>query len=136
MTGDARQFALEIDREFAEQMGGVRDAVAYVGLAGIRGVVMKSPVLTGRFRGNWSLTIGSISNTTTETVDPSGGPTIARAQGALSAYAAQEGFPMIYIQNSLPYAVPLEDGHSKQAPNGMMALTVAELAALWNGMRL
>lgn len=132
MTGDARTFALEIDREFAEQMGGVRDAVAYIGLEGIKRLVNKSPVDTGRFKGNWGLSIAQIDTTTTETVDKNGGPTIARAQGSLAAYSAQEGFPMIYLQNNLPYAERLEDGWSKQAPGGMVALTVAELAALWS----
>ena len=31
-----------------------------------------------------------------------------------------------YLSNSLPYAVPLENGWSKQAPQGMVKLTAQE----------
>jgi nitroimidazol reductase NimA-like FMN-containing flavoprotein (pyridoxamine 5'-phosphate oxidase superfamily) len=30
-----------------------------------------------------------------------------------------------YLVNNLPYAVPLEYGHSKQAPGGMVRITLA-----------
>lgn len=136
MTGNARQFALEIDREFAEQMGDVHQAVAWIGLEAIKRVVMKSPVHTGRFKGNWALSVGMIDTATTVAVDPSGGATISRGQAAIAPYATREDFPMVYIQNNLPYAEPLENGHSKQAPAGMVALTVAELAAIWNTVKI
>lgn len=133
MTGNARQFALELDREFAAAMGDVRKAVVRLATQGLAGVQQKSPVDTGQFRSNWLVSIA--------TPDPSviEGPGAALAQksaGALASYAAREGFPVIYLQNNLPYATRLEDGYSKQAPNGMVALTVAELAAMWNGMRV
>ena len=32
---------------------------------------------------------------------------------------------MAYIINNLPYAIPLEFGHSTQAPGGMVRVTVA-----------
>ena len=35
----------------------------------------------------------------------------------------------IYISNALPYALPLEYGHSQQAPNGMIRVTVED----WKG---
>jgi len=31
---------------------------------------------------------------------------------------------VIYLVNNLPYAIPLEYGHSSQAPGGMVRLTV------------
>lgn len=136
MSGDARQFAIDLDREFAEMMGGVHRAVEYIGLEAVKRVVMKSPVKTGRFRANWALSIGTMDTSTTEQVDKSGGPTIAKAAGAISAYSAMEGFPMVYITNNLPYAQPLEDGHSGQAPSGMVGLTVADLAALWGRIKI
>ncbi|MNT90915.1 hypothetical protein D3C72_2319290 [compost metagenome] len=32
---------------------------------------------------------------------------------------------MAYLINNLPYAIPLEFGHSNQAPNGMVRVTIA-----------
>lgn len=127
----ARQFALEIDREFAEMMGDAKAVVARIGLEAVKRVVQKSPVDKGRFKGNWSLSVGQIDSATTERTDPSGGATISRAAGAVSAYSTIEGFPVIYVQNNLPYASRLEDGWSSQAPAGVLGLTVVELEAMF-----
>lgn len=134
MTGDARTFRLEIARELDLQLDQARDVVALLALQGLRGVVQKSPVDTGRFKGNWFLSVGTINATATEMVDPGGGATISRGAQSVAAYAASEGFPMIHIQNNLPYAVRLEKGWSAQAPGGMVALTAAELQAQFNAM--
>ena len=45
----------------------------------------------------------------------------ATAVGALS------GKKVIYISNNLDYIVPLEYGHSGQAPQGMAAIALAEV---------
>nr|WP_309504287.1 hypothetical protein [uncultured Roseovarius sp.] len=131
-----RDFELQLDKEWAEKVEDVRQFVALVGLTGLRGLVLKSPVDTGRFKGNWNVGVGQMDLKTTETVDPSGGGTITRADRELTAYASAEGFPVINLTNNLPYAVRLEDGHSNQAPNGMVGLTVAELAAQFNSQSL
>jgi len=136
MTGDARQFALEIDREWLAVQEEIGEKIAFIGLEGLRRVVNKSPVDKGRFKGNWSLTIGVIDTSTTEQVDPAGASTISAGATAVSAYAAYEGFPVIHVQNNLPYGEPLEDGSSTQAPGGMVGLTVAELAAIWDAETL
>lgn len=76
----------------------------------------------GRFRGNWMFSIGAPDGTTTEEVDPSGAKSTARiVAGALEFKAGDT----CYITNSLGYAIPLEFGHSTQAPGGMVRITVA-----------
>ena len=76
----------------------------------------------GRFRGNWMFSIGAPDSTTTEEVDPSGAKSTARiVAGALEFKAGDT----CYITNSLGYAIPLEFGHSTQAPGGMVRITVA-----------
>lgn len=37
----------------------------------------------------------------------------------------------IYIQNNLPYIKALEYGHSKQAANGMVGVTLANAEQYW-----
>lgn len=130
----ARDFALQIDREWAEKIEDIHEFVAMVGLQSIRGVVLKSPVDTGRFKGNWNLGIGDADESIDANgVDQAGGATITRASGSLQAYASFENFPVIHITNNLPYAGRLEDGYSGQAPGGMVGLTVAEMEAMFNG---
>lgn len=89
-------------------------------------VVLRSPVDTGRFRANWQYGVGAPVLKTTETVDASGTETIARI-GTLAATARLGD--VIYLSNSLPYALRLEAGYSKQAPAGMVGLTVLEFQA-------
>ena len=75
----------------------------------------------GRFRGNWMFSIGSPDTSTTEEVDPSGSKSTARiVNGAIEFKAGDTA----YITNSLPYAIPLEYGHSQQAPGGMVRITL------------
>lgn len=84
----------------------------------------------GRLRANWFVTIGTTSTATTDQVDPSGAQAIAAAQAALSSFKAGSD---IYIVNNLPYAVPIEYGHStKQAPAGVVRVTLAEVDAIVN----
>ncbi len=132
----ARQFEIQLKAELAAKIDDVHEFVQLIGLHAVRSVVLKSPVKEGRFKGNWNLSIGSEDLSTSETFDKGGQTTIARAEGALSAYAASEGFPVVYLTNNLPYAGRLEDGYSGQAPSGMVGLTVAEIQAAFDGAEI
>ncbi len=91
-------------------------------------IVKVSPVDTGRFRGNTMVSIGAPVFSTTEKVDKDGGPTIAAGQTALQGL---KPFTVIYIQNNLPYAEKLENGHSKKAPSGVFGLAMTGVAAAY-----
>jgi len=87
------------------------------------GVVKRTPVDEGRARANWQIGIGTIpGKTTTTDKQPLGSD-----PGIPADVAKIDGTKIVYISNSLDYIVPLEDGSSKQAPQGMAALTMAEL---------
>ena len=81
----------------------------------------------GRFRANWQVGIGLMDTTTTEDTDAGGGKTLQRLSG--EARRARAG-NVVVISNSLPYAQRLENGWSKQAPSGMVRLTIADLPGL------
>lgn len=87
-----------------------------------KAVVMRSPVDTGRFRGNWFLSAGIANASTSGAPDKSGGSAISAASQALTTPLGGT----VYFTNSLPYAVRLEYGYSKQAPSGMVRITVRE----------
>ena len=133
MGVEARKFELQLSREWLDAQEDTKEAVELIALETFKRVVEKSPVGTGRFRGNWNASIGSMDESTTETVDKTGGPTIARAAAVFEAYSTQEAYPDIHITNGLPYAQRLEDGHSMQAPSGMVALTITEINAMFDG---
>lgn len=117
-------FSLQL-ATFAKKAGAnadlvVRKVVLDVG----KSVVEKSPVDTGRFRANWQHSVGESNDATSEAVDPSGSATIATLGASIAATPAAG--QTHYLTNSLPYAIPLENGHSKQAPAGMVGITVVE----------
>lgn len=75
----------------------------------------------GRFRGNWQVTFDTPADGETGRIDKSGNMTKAVGKYVLEQFKV--GTNAIYFTNNVPYAYPLEMGHSKQAPNGMIAIT-------------
>ncbi len=82
-----------------------------------------SPVLSGRYRSNHIVSFGSPDYRYT---DNTGG--MGEAFGAIQGLTANE-LPVIYVQNNLPYAEPLENGWSNQAPQGVYSLAYEAMVA-------
>jgi hypothetical protein len=122
----AKQFTLQLNKEIADTEEKIEDAIALIALDSLRGVVRKSPVDTGRFRGNWIVSKNAPNAKSSEVTDKNGGQTITKGSGVIDTFKMDTDSRII-IQNNLPYANRLENGWSKQAPNGMVALTVAEM---------
>lgn len=121
-------FSLDLSRFVAKTNNRVDLAVRKVMLEVFRRVVMKSPVQTGRFRGNWNIGYLSPNRETTVATDQSGAATISRITAAVQAAPINDG-ASVFLTNSLPYALELEHGSSKQAPAGMVKVTLAEVTA-------
>lgn len=92
-------------------------------------VVSPNGYVGGRFRANWHLSIDVVENVTFDEVDPSGQETIAALVSAVSDFTAGQ---TAYLINNLPYSVPLEYGHSTQAPSGMVRVTLARFQQIVN----
>ena len=134
MAGNATAFQRELKRAWEEQREEIAEIVALIGLECLVRVVRKSPVDTGRFKGKWVTSIAAPSEEMRGGVDKRGGVSLTQGAEVLSAYP--DDLPVIYIQNNLPYANRLENGWSKQAPKGMVGLTVAEVARKFDGVKL
>jgi len=117
-------FGLDIARFVEKAKAAPEQVVRKVGLDLASRVVLRSPVDTGRFRANWNVAFGRVDTLTTLSTDKTGGKTIERVRVQLNGWQPGQD---IYLTNSLPYAIPLEYGHSKkQAPLGMVRITVTE----------
>ena len=88
----------------------------------VNGLVAGKGYVGGRFRGNWQFSIGTPAEGTLDQVDPAGGVTLAKLKLQVESLTAGQ---TAYIVNNLPYAIPLEYGHSTQAPGGMVRITLA-----------
>jgi hypothetical protein len=124
-TSNAFEFAINLEK-IGEQLidKALTETVKKISMMALRGVVLKSPVDTGRFRGNWNVSIGAADWSTTEEVDKDGSDTLMKGNAVIRSIPE---YKVIWICNGLPYARALETGWSKQAPAGMVALTVAEI---------
>lgn len=85
-------------------------------------VIRLSPVDTGRFRGNWQFTVDHPAAASLNTFDQQGHDTIARLVADVQHLSFGQ---TAYLVNNLLYAIPLEYGHSGQAPAGMVRITLA-----------
>ena len=114
---------MDIARFVAKAKGNVDLVIRRVALDIFHRVIVKSPVDTGRFKGNWQVAIGSIPAGTVEIDDKDGTATISKVDAETLKLKAGE---TIYLVNNLEYARPLEYGHSRQAPSGMVRTTLSE----------
>lgn len=99
-----------------------------IGLQALSSIVLKTPVDTGRARGNWQVTIGEPASGVVGTEDISGQATIAAGSAVIANIPP---FSVLHITNNLPYIGVLEGGRSGQAPMGMVGVTIAELGGMF-----
>ena len=115
-------FALSV-AHFAEKAGQrAEDVTRKIVIELFSRVVLKSPVDTGRFRANWQFGLQQVGVTSNDT-DPSGAAALGRIT---SGVASTPLGTSMWLSNSLPYARRLEYGWSKQAPAGMVRVSIAE----------
>ena len=128
-ANDANSFATQIDFDFKGTRDEFRTIIRVTALQALNRIVLKTPVDTGRARGNWNVLIGTgDEEDAAESDDKTGSEAISRGGDVIGEYAREAGFPVISIYNNLPYIERLEDGYSDQAPEGMVAVTAAELS--------
>lgn len=90
-------------------------------------LVMRSPVDTGRFRGNWQITFNRAPLYAINAYDQTGTKTIQNGNANIALFTKGAGITSIWFSNMLIYANALEYGHSKQAPNGVMGVVAIRL---------
>ena len=81
----------------------------------------------GRFKNNWYVGLDSQPTETNDTPDASGQGSNTRGLAVLEVFRVGQ-VNSIYFTNNLPYAQALENGHSNQAPGGMVGLTALDAA--------
>jgi hypothetical protein len=142
---NASQFGKEIRAFGNEDVPDlVRSLHQKVMMEGLIRLVSKTPVRTGRARSNWQVGIGGRAAGTVESEREL--PRLNHPRPDLPALSfigtetLNKGmveigkvppFSVSHITNNVHYILKLEDGGSKQAPNGMLVLTFAELTEMF-----
>lgn len=119
----AGSFALDISKFVNKSHSNVDLVTRKIVFDVMRSVIKKSPVDTGRFKGNWQYGTGEMPTGTLDIHDESGKGTQVHLMNKVPQEAAGK---LHYIVNNLPYSIRLENGWSSQAPSGMVGLTVSE----------
>lgn len=127
-------FSLDMTRIIAKTEAQLDQVGRKVALTGYRRIILRTPVRTGRARGNWLCAVGAPVEATPDLAavndtDRSGRSTVATMQGEVEGWSPRTG-RSIFLSNNLPYIGRLEHGSSTQAPNGMVAITLAELGGI------
>ena len=112
------QWSVPIDK-LAEKMHQKVETVARkVTLDLFSAVVKATPVDTGRARANWSFSYGAPNYTITDSTNT------ARGTAQAMKAATMDVGGIAWLSNGLPYMERLEFGWSKQAPAGMVRISV------------
>lgn len=93
-------------------------------------IKMPEGYVGGRFKNNWYVGFDSQPTLSNDTPDASGQGSNSRGMAMLEVFRVGQ-VSSIYFTNNLPYAAALENGHSGQAPGGMVGLTAIDAAQLF-----
>lgn len=138
MKKRAQAFAVDLDKWLEKSRDKARQKFIAICLDGHARLVELTPVDTGFCRSQWGISIGG--RPPAVVVDrPGDGEALGKAiaagaSGAAAAMKADVG-DMVWIFNPTRYAPALEDGHSGQAPRGMVKVAMAELKATYGRAR-
>lgn len=81
----------------------------------------------GHMRRNWQHGHTDAPTEELDGIDPDGSSTLAEIRASINASPAGGRH---WIVNNVPYAQKLEDGHSTQAPNGMVELAIIDFTGI------
>jgi len=128
-------FALDLKRFEEKAVAKQQQALRKISIELFGRVIMRTPVDTGRLRGNWQATTFVPATSEVNVLDK-GSKTNSRgignsiAKGSMQETILAEGNPvMFHLTNTLPYAKVIEYGDpvkSKQAPAGMVRVSIIE----------
>jgi hypothetical protein len=126
-----REFQADLERFSKQLKVDLEVIIRKIAIDLLTKIVLRTPVDTGRARASWNLSAGEPDESTA----PDGVRLSASTAAALALSTrknVQNAKPfseLIWITNGLPYILALEYGHSRQAPAGMVEVSIAELEA-------
>lgn len=108
---------IERDMQLPEDVTG--EVVQKAAIQALRGLVLGTPVDTGRARANWNVATGEADLSTTEDTGWE-----SKLNEGTARIANANPYSVIWLSNALDYIMPLEQGHSQQAPTGWVESTL------------
>lgn len=125
MANDIRTFNLNMDAFVAKVKIAPAKVVKRVAFDLYGHIIRNTPVDTGRARASWTIAVNQANRNVMPAVPAGARVYPDPAPGFLAVGPGDT----VIISNNLPYINALEDGHSKQAPFGMVAVSMMEVRA-------
>ena len=102
----------------------------------LKRIVLRTPVDTGRARGNWQTEIGRTASGVLSVEGSESSMTDFAMSGGISKLADIPAFSIVHITNNLEYIYYLEyDKRSEQFPEGMVEITLSEMMLWLSGIK-
>jgi len=120
-----KQVLKKVEREKTQRL---RKALQNTVIDATSRLVDRTPVDTGAAKFHWFVRLLPDERFDENNTDPSGSKPKSQAKRDVKLFRAGQ---KVYIVNSAPYFVFLENGSSKQAPQGIVAITLAEISLIW-----
>lgn len=119
-------FSIQINNFVNETLQAIDNTLQEIVIKIGDSLVYLTPVLTGRLRGNWQLTLGAPSNQSLIRYDKNGGVTMRDLESKAALFTAGQ---VAYIVNNLTYAEKIEKGGSRKS-GYMVFLTEARFETI------
>ena len=136
-------FVAQVNAFSGKALNSVDKAIRKMVFEVFKRIVMRTPVDSGRLRGNWA--VSSVYSMSSElgdskkgTFDKSGSSTVNKGRQFIQSGMDIHDGLIAYIFNNVRYAIYLEGGRvypsppygSPQAPKGMVRITLAEFGSI------
>jgi len=121
-------FSNDLNKFTLKLKNGNKKTIRATAMQAYKMVTENTPVASGRAKGNWFIGVDAPNRDVTKRFSrkPYGVPAAEyRVQNEVSKIKGTQN--NVYISNNLPYIMRLETGYSRQAPAGMVAITVEQL---------
>ena len=120
------QFANDLNKFTKKTETVASEVCRKIALDVFRRIVRRSPVDTGRFRGNNQISLNELPVNSVLEFDKRGAATIRIGDQTVQRFKLGD---TIFIYNNVAYALPLEYGRSKQAPQGVYRISFQDMIA-------
>lgn len=117
-------FSLQLDQFKQNTMASIEQTITDVVIQIGESIVNLTAVDTGALKANWHITFDRPdTDQFIGEFDKEGSTVIAQMVAAMNDFTPGQ---TVYILNNLPYAIPIEFGHSQKSPAGMVRITIAQ----------
>ena len=136
MSTNVAKFNTALDVASKKIHGDMNKFYRQVCLEVLKRIVYRTPVDTGRARGNWQLEIGRAASSSLLVDGTEEAMANFAMSGGITKLAQIPAFSLVHITNNLEYIYYLEYvRRSEQFPEGMVEITLTEMATWLSGIK-